>query len=331
MNTRYVIDLDDHQGSGLETLIRRSAVTGEIEEEMTGVQDGEGPHLLYNITDTVMNKVTSEKTYDEASDMSHEHRFGFETFFVDSGRMYLYVDGVRTVVQEGDILHLQPGQQHAMVSIEDVKFRGFFHDLDAFAYTERNREFYANMPEAKDDLEFAGKLASRDHIKRERPVYTDVPELSVNAVKNPQRPLRQYSFEGVTLKIIVPRWENWGVCEYVCAELEPGFTAEWTKYPRARELYYVRSGKVKFTIFGKEYTAGKACVVNIPQWAPHSMVALEKSEVYDMGGQTHWFSFLQDYRSMEANAPERFADPEQIRALKEKFQCDIASIGMTKL
>ncbi len=331
MNYKFVVDLDDHEGSGIETKYRYSETTGEIIEEMSGVQDGEGPHLHYNVTDTVMSKIASDKTYDEASEMSHAHMHGFETFFIDSGRMYVYIDGVRVIVEPGDILHLQPGQQHAMASMIDVKFRGFFHDLDSFAFGSKTKELLSYMPEAEKDPDFVKLTMGKDFVKRERPYYVDVPSEKVHAVKNPKRPVAQYDFEGAAVKVMIPRWENWGVSEVICVEAEPGFTVNWVKYPRARELYYVRNGKVKFTIFGQEYIAGKACLVNIPQFAPHSMVALEKSEIYDMGGQTYWFAFLQDYQSMKHNAPERFADPNEIKALKEKFACDIESIGMTKL
>jgi quercetin dioxygenase-like cupin family protein len=327
---RFVIDLDDHEGSGIVTKYRYSK-NGEIEEEMSSVQDGEGAHMLYNVTDTVMNKVPSDKTFDEASDMSHAHQYGYETFFVDSGRMYVYIDGVRVLVETGDILQLQPGQQHAMASLEDVKFRGFFHDLDAFANGIKNLELVKMYPEAANDPDFRARAMGKDHIKRERPYYIDVPTEKVNAIKNPKRPIASYEFEGATVKVIVPRWEDGGVCECICAEMEPGFTVNWVKYPEYRELFYVRNGKVKFTICGKEYIAGKACIVNVPRLAPHSLVALEKSEVYEVHAQTHWFSFLQDYQSIRKLFPERLADPNTLISLKEKFGVQIDSIGMTQM
>ena len=244
MNYKFLVNLDDHEGSGIETKYRYSETTGEVVEEMSGVQDAEGPHLHYNVTDTVMNKIASDTTYDKVSEMSHEHRHGFETFFIDSGRMYVYIDGVRVIVETGDILQLQPGQQHAMASIEDVKFRGFFHDLDSFAFGFKRKELLENMPEAADDPEFKKLMMGKDSIHRERPYYVDVPSETVNAVKNPKRPLAKYEFEGATVKVIIPRWENWGVNEVICVEAEPGFTVNWVKYPSAREMYYVRNGKV---------------------------------------------------------------------------------------
>ena len=330
MNYKFVVDLDDHEGSGIADKYRYSD-NGELVEVMSWVQDGEGPHYLYNVTDTVMAKTPSNQTYDEASEMSHEHRSGFETFFIDSGLMYVYLDGVRVLVEPGDILHLQPGQQHAMAQIESVKFRGFFHDLDAFTFGRKRKDFLEYMPEAADDPDYRAATMSKDFVKRVRPCYKDVPAETVNAIKNPKRPKAEYHFDGATVKVIIPRWEEWGVCECICAEMKKGFTAKWVKYPSSRELYYVRNGKVEFTIFNNKYVAGKACIVNIPEHAPHSVVALEDSEVYQVHANTHWFSFLQDYESLKINFPEKLEDPETLKELKKKFECDIESIGMTEI
>ena len=194
MDYKFLVNLDDHEGSGIETKYRYSETTGEVIEEMSSVQDGEGEHLHYNVTDTVMNKIASDMTYDKASEMSHAHLHGFETFFIDSGRMYVYINGVRVLVETGDILHLQPEQQHAMASLEDVKFRGFFHDLDSFAKGIRMKELVGYMPDAAKDPEFTPFMMGHDFIKRERPFYVDVPSETVGAVKNPKRPLAQYEF-----------------------------------------------------------------------------------------------------------------------------------------
>ena len=329
-NYKFVINLDDHEGSGILTKYRY-AENGEIEEEMSAVQDGEGAHLLYNCTDTVMNKVPSIKTHDEASAMMHEHRRGYEIFFIDSGNMHLYIDGVRTVVATGDILQLQPSQPHAMASSEDVKFRGFFHDLDSFASSIQTQKLVEFWPEAGEDPDFRAMSMGKDHIKHERPYYIEAPSTQVHAVKNPNRPMQSYELEGATVKIIVPRWEDGGVCECICVDMEPGFTATWKKYPQNRELFYVRNGKVKFTICGKEFIATKGCIVNVPRFADHSLVALEKSEVYEIHAQTYWFSFLQNYESIRKQFPERLENPETLVELKAKFGCEIDSIGMTSI
>ncbi len=153
MDIPWIIDLDDHKASGIRDFIRYH-VSGEREEVMSPVLDGFGAHGLYNVTDTVMCRMPTGVTPEEASKMVHEHRVGWETFFVDSGSMYLYIDGRRCVVREGDIVQLQPRQIHSMASIEDVKWRGFFHDLDSFQTSIAVNEVADRIPGVKEDPAF---------------------------------------------------------------------------------------------------------------------------------------------------------------------------------
>ena len=112
--------------------------------------------------------------------------------------------------------------------------------------------------------------------------------------------------------------------------MEPGFTAEWVKYPTVREVLYVRSGKVKFKIYNEEFVAHDECVINIPKFAPHSLEALTEAEVYDLGGVTMWNNLLHDYISIKTYDPDRLKNPEVIEAIKAKANCPIKCIGMAK-
>ena len=85
---------------------------------------------------------------------------------------------------------------------------------------------------------------------------------------------------------------------------------------------------MKLTVFGEEHIAGKACLVNVPKLAPFSLKALEDAEVYDVGGQTRWFAFLQDYESVRTYDPARLQDKEAMQALKDKYGIPLESMGM---
>ena len=142
-------------------------------------------------------------------------------------------------------------------------------------------------------------------------------------MKNPARPLARFEFPGLTAKVIVPRWENWGVTELVLGEMKAGTRISWGYHP-CREQYYVRRGRVKLSLFGEERIAGKSCVINVPMLAPFSLEALEDAEVYDVGGQTEWFNFLLDYTSLKTYNPERLE--EALPALKERDGVAIEAI-----
>ena len=58
------------------------------------------------------------------------------------------------------------------------------------------------------------------------------------------------------------------------------------------------------------------------------MEALEDSVIYDVGGQTQWFLFFEEYKSYKKFKPEQFNDPEAMAELKAKHACEVLKIGM---
>ena len=329
LEKRIVIDLNDHDSSWLIPFVARDK-DGRVGEYQSTILMAEGPHREYSVTDSIMCAKRPEQTPDEASAFSHAHKDGFETFFVDSGWMYLYVDGRKCKVMPGDIIQLQAGQQHAMAFMEDVKYRGFFHDLCSLDNAEVAQYLKDKVPASADDPEFQKvrmEAGGMDMIMRERPVYKEVPTEEVLAIKNPDRPYAAYEFPGCTVGVITTRWENAGVNEMICARMKKGFTAQWNPYPKTRELYYVRTGLVEFTVYGEKHLAKGGCIVNIPKFAPHSLKALEDSDVYDMGGKPYWFAFLQDLEAIRTYDPERLKKPGELDALRKKFDVEVCGIG----
>ncbi len=328
LEKRIVIDLNDHDSSWLIPW-KQVAPDGYVGEYQSTILMAEGPHREYSVTDSIMCAKRPEQTADEASAFSHAHRNGFETFFVDSGWMYLYVDGRKCKVVPGDIIHLQPGQQHAMAFMEDVKYRGFFHDLVSLDLAEVSQYLKDKVPEAASDPEFQkarGEAGGMDMVMRERPVYKEVPTEEVLAIRNPDRPYAAYEFPGCTVKVITTRWDNFGVNEMICAQMKKGFTVQWNPYPKERELYYVRHGLAEFTVYGEKHVAKEGCIVNIPRFAPHSLKALEDSEIYDMGGKPQWFAFLQDYEAIRTYDPKRLENPDTLLQLRKKFGVEVCGI-----
>ena len=295
--------------------------------DVGSITPAEGEHGLYWCLDTVMHK--NGEPGQEKTPMPHFHWRGYETFFVDSNSLWLYVDGMKAKAQKGDIIQLQAGQSQGMLFLEDVKWRGTYHDFATYPEAMDVARVKRMMPETKDDPEL-NALASRgmmDSNPMEPFLCREVPTEQCPAIKNPNRPHAAYEFPGCSMRIVVERWENGGVKELDCAMMEPGFTAQWVKYPPIRELFYLRKGKVKFNILGKEFIADDECVINAPRFAPRSIEVLEPSEMYDLGGQPYWSLFLQNYASIKHYDPDSLT-PEKLKELKDRFKIQIESIGM---
>ena len=89
----------------------------------------------------------------------------------------------------------------------------------------------------------------------------------------------------------------------------------------------MRHGLAEFTVYGDKHIAKEGCIVNIPRFAPHSLLALEDSEIYDMGGKPQWFAFFQDYEAIRTYSPQRLEKPEELENLRKKFGVEVRSIG----
>ena len=293
------------------------------------ITNAEGPHGLYWCLDTVMYK-NPEGTDFTKCQMPHYHLHGYETFFVDSGKLWLYINGQRALAQTGDIVQLQAGQNHGMGWLEDVKWRGTYHDF--FTYPEFGdvARVKAAMPELADDPEL-NSYATRgfmDHIDTEPFLCEEVPTEQCQAIKNIERPHAAYDFfPGLSFRVVVERWENGGVKELDCAVMEPGFCVEWQRIPPLRELLYLRKGRIRFKVMGKEFEADDECVIDLPRYAPRSFEVLEHSELFDMSGQSYYSLFFQDYAAIRHYDPARLT-PETVEGLKKKYDVQIARVGM---
>jgi mannose-6-phosphate isomerase-like protein (cupin superfamily) len=262
---------------------------GDVMEEQRTLTMPEGAHKQFIFTDSLMHP---------AKDMSgsdvflHEHHQGYETFFVESGGLDFFIDGKKCYVGKGNIIHIQPYEPHGMVFHDYTIYRGTFHDWNCADDSVATRQLEAHYPDAKKDPKFFSLLISNiDLHGRERADFAEAPVGEVPAVRNPDRPMAEFKLDGVTMKMITGRWEIGGVKELWRAEMEKGFCAEWDEFPATTELYYVVEGQVRFKVYDEEFIAGPDNLVKIPKYAPHSLVSLTRSAMYDIGGTTRWFAF----------------------------------------
>ena len=92
-------------------------------------------------------------------------------------------------------------------------------------------------------------------------------------------------------------------------------------------MLYVTEGEVKFTLYDDTFVAHRECIVKLPKYGEYRVEALSDAVVYDVGGQTQWFLFFEEYKSYKKFSPEKFNDPEAMAALKRKHSCEIREIG----
>jgi len=318
---KYVIDIKDESNWLFPT--KGYNPDGSISEDQRTIILPEGMDRRYCFTDSVMRKTQQIGPYVR----SHEHWQGYETFFVESSSMWFYIDGKKTLVEAGKIIHMQPYEAHSFIFNGDVQFRGTFHDWNCADDSVATSTLEAHYPDAKKDPEFFALLCSNiDLHMRGIADYEEVPAEQVSAVKDPKNPMAKFEIDGAVLKMITARWENGGKKEIWLAEMEPGFWAKWEGYPGVQDLFYVQSGKVKFTIYGEEHIAEKDCLVKLPKYAPRSFEVLEPTHMYDVGGVTRWYALLQDFKALKKFEPEK-ATKEAFDEMRKRYGCQITEFG----
>jgi quercetin dioxygenase-like cupin family protein len=322
---RYLIDLNNEAHWLYTASPPITRPDGKPSEEMAVfIRPDDSGYKLFGMTDSIMFSTEGE----ENMMPFHQHRTGYETWFVDSNAMDLYVNGQVTRVEPGSFFHLQPYMIHRMYMYGDVKYRGFFQNwngADTVPYTQLMEHY---QPGLKAKFKQAGiYTVGHDHFNHEPMDCVRVPNEKVYAVRHPDRPIAKFELEGVTVKLMVGRWECAGVREINYFEFEKGFKAETVDFPAYRELYYVREGEIKFKIFNDEFVARPECLVDIPPFISHSIEALTKSAMYDMGGLSCWYDTLHDYTALVKKFPERASDPEEIEKLRMLNRFQIKSFG----
>ena len=323
---RYLMDLNNEAHWLYTASPPITRADGKSSEEMAVfIMPDDSGQRLFAMTDSIM--MDTERI--ELLGPPHEHRAGYETWFVDSNAVDLYTMGKVTRVEPGSFYHLQPYMIHNTYQYGNVKYRGFFQNWNGVDTVPLTQLMDHYEPGRKlKFMEARRASGGSDHYRHEPMDYERAANEDVYPVRHPDRPIAKFELEGVTVKLMVGRWECAGVREINYFEFEKGFKAETVDFPEFRELYYVREGEIKFKIFDDEFVAYPECLVDIPKYLPHSIEALTKSAMYDMGGMTCWYDFLHDYTTIAKKDPERAKDPAVIDELRKMNGCAIKSFGL---
>ena len=320
---KYLIDLNDP--ANFIAPLELKAPDGYIGEHQHTVIMPEGDRKHFCMTDSIMHKTRSE------NDLHfHEHNWGYETFFVDSGGMDIYIDNQKSYIAPGSVLFMQPYQAHGMFFHDDVKYRGFFHDLPYNEEGEAGMLMRKYNPDFMTDPDFPKDIMPKgDHFMREPPHnFKEVPPEQCRPIRHKDRPMAQFDLPGAVMKMLAGRWENGGLCELWCFEMKKGFFAKSYKYPAYQDLYYVTDGEIKFKVYDEEFVAKKEHLVKIPKYAPRSFEVLTDAVMYDVGGLPRWDAYLTDRESVLALDPDRAAKPETLDELRKKFGVPYCEFGL---
>jgi quercetin dioxygenase-like cupin family protein len=253
----------------------------------------------------------------------HEHLSGFETFLVDGGALEVLTLSRKAVARKGDIVHITPFTPHSIHSIEDNSIWRAFHQglwLTKFMIEERDlRDRHWDTffdPEFKRDT---GERNGSKWFDYALPECEDVAPDKLPCLRPYDFALAEYSFEGITLRLKVGRWETLGAKEVWQLFLSGGYKLSWEKTHPYSLLYDVFSGSVRVTLEnGETFIANARDLIHIPKFLGGEIEALEDTVLLDPGCQGYLTRFMDEVNHLKQKEPAKLRDREHIRAVMRK-------------
>ena len=314
---KYLLDINDESNWLRVNYDQRPGES--INEEQRQILWPEGPHRAFEFTDSVFY---GGSTY-------HEHTFGWETFFLTEGRMDFTAHGCICTCEAGDILMIQPYCAHQMQFLEQGHWRGTFHDM-GMNDIQNNwaRMLQYDSDRLDDPVIKSTYLANRNNVIREPAMPKRIEKSEMYEVRNKDKYLCLYEFEGMQMKQMTARWENNGVTEMWRFEMEKGFHVRFEPVIPNQDLFYIESGEIEFTVGSETFVAYHDCLVKIPTFAPRAFIVRSDAVMYDVGGMTHWLDATEDYLSVRHYRPEVLKNRESLRNILQRHECYVADFGM---
>jgi hypothetical protein len=254
---------------------------------------------------------------------SHEHVKGFETFLVDKGTLEILSLSKKAQARRGDIAHIMPFTPHSIHCIEDDTIWRAFHQglwltdfiADERALRDRHRDFFLSA-EFKAANAAYDKSTWFDYVI---PECQEVPPEQLPCLRPYDFGLASYSFEGITLKLKVGRWETAGLKEVWQLRLSGGYKLSWEKTHPYVHLYDVYSGSVRVRLEGMDpFTANTRDLLHIPKYLAGSIETLEDTVLLDMGCQGYLTRFMDELTVYKHREPKKLRDRAFIKEVMKK-------------
>ena len=265
----------------------------------------------------------------------HEHKWGCETFFVSQGQMECCVLGRRFLMGAGDLLHIQPYMGHSFKpTAPDTKLNILFQTMDMANTTAARLFMQQNFPGVYESPETT-KVLDKHHgrVPRTFPTGDHVSAGEVRELRRDGEGLIEHTYDEITLRLKVGRWETHGEKEIWELCMKKGVFAEWAKNRPEQHMFYVTGGQVDFKVWEArdefvEFTAESQSLVKIPPYRPYRFQASEDSRMYDLDCGALLQDLLEEINTLKMNDPEKLSDSEFMKGLYERFDLHYTDIGI---
>ncbi len=256
----------------------------------------------------------------------HEHLDTAETFFVTDGEMECITLGEKMVLHPGDIIHVPCYLGHSFRARTPyarliVMFQTEYMNI-AHAHQVYLREHH--FEEASNPAN-AGKRAAEHHqIHRDNTYYYDTAPVATSSptYRRFGYGIRSHTFPGIKLNLMVGRYETYGVKEVWEAEMKKGVRIENNAVRYDHRLFWIREGRVRFTIDGTEVEAYPNCLVYVPPYHCFDFEVLEDADIVDLSCPYQLQDLLEELRLILNKYPEKLKNDAVMNELFARFKAD---------
>ena len=271
-------------------------------------------NLKNEITCMMFHEVSEEKL-----DIGyHMHTQGTETFIPVKGKIEIVCNGYYTVMEPGDIVHIEPYMSHSFRAIEKDSammclFRGFnmIKLMEAIMVAERK------IPGIMQEPQFHALYSEQAHkIDRKVPDPLIVPKEQIPNLIQEGKGKFEYNFPGLQLLLKVGMWQTEYQHEMWEANMRKGAKLTWGERRADYRLFHLTQGVVRLTVDDQEFIVDEEAIIHLPPFVPFSIEALEDTKLYDLDCPDNLASFLEDLGDLTKK--QWPSDPEELK----KFMAD---------
>lgn len=224
----------------------------------------------------------------------HYHDKGVETFIVHKGCVQVTLNGKRFILEEGDIINIEPWCPHGFVFIDEgVVLREMFTDAGT-----SHRTF--SMPEPVD-CEWVGK--------------NTVLEVTCKGEGK-----EVFAFEGIKFLLKVGRWQLRGFKEVWEYQMKKGYQLQLGNASESEGVYFVKGGRFIVEINGEVLfaSAEEGDLIHIPAYSSYTLTAVsDECVIHDFNVSAHLFRLLEMIEAAQDYFPEKLKDSEYMGYLLE--------------
>lgn len=258
----------------------------------------------------------------------HDHVSGYETFLVDGGSFEVYMANTKAVAVKGDIVHVVAYAPHSIHVLEDNSiWRAFHQGMYFYKHLYEDRAMRDRHWDTALDHDVFIDGQSRDGTRWFDYMIPEAKEISANDftfIRPFDSALAEYTFEGITLKLKVGRWETNGAKEVWMLHMKSGYKLSWNELNPHDLLYDVFSGSVRVTPeSGNAFVAKARDMIHFPRVFAGSIEALEDTVLIDAGCQGGLTPFMDEINFLKKNDSAKLQDYGYVESLMKKYDYNV--------